>query len=158
MKQLFENMSPIDFYQELPSPSREYAISMFEANADPLQIANQLSKEPGEGLAIKGGETWPHNIFSRIGNEIHVLLCTDDPKYDTTRERLKGEGTTAANVIIYVASNAIASHAGMAVALCVPLVCVILAAIAKMGLSAWCTNPNLDSGAPSNSEEDQPPN
>jgi len=138
MNKLFEDLSPEDFLQVLPSPSREYAMSAFGAGADLTQIAVKLSVEPGEGLATKGGEQWPSDIVPRITKELRLLLCTDDPKYESIREKLKGEGTTTANVIVFVVSNAVAIHTGMAAALCVPLVALLLAAIAKLTLLAWC--------------------
>ena len=138
MKNLFKDFSPKDFLDVLSSPSREYAISALDANADLMQIAATLSGEPGEGLATKGGELWPSDIMPRIIKEAHLLFCADDAKYESIRDKLKGEGVTTANVIVYMVSNTVAIHAGLAAALCVPFVALLLAAMAKVSLSAWC--------------------
>jgi hypothetical protein len=138
MNNIIESFTPQDFLAVLPPTSIEYAMSLFDAGVDPIEIAIAFAKEPGEGLATKGGGLWPKDIVPRLQKEIHTLLCTEAPEYSATREKLKGEASTTANVIVYVISNAVAIHAGMAVALCVPLVAFILAAIAKASLQAWC--------------------
>jgi hypothetical protein len=53
------------------------------------------------------------------------------------REKIKGEVTTSANVIVFVISDAVAINAGLAAALCVPLVALMLASITKAGVAAW---------------------
>lgn len=138
MNEIIQNFSPKDYLAVLPSTSRDYIISLVEAGAESMELALKLSVEPGEGLATKGGELWPKDIFPRLVQELHTLICTDDKKYDSIRGKIKGEATTSANVIVFVISNAVAIHAGMATALCVPLVALILASIAKTGVAAWC--------------------
>lgn len=160
MNKLFETFSPKDFAAVLPSTSREYVISLLEAGADPMQVAIQLSNEPGEGLATKGGGLWPRDIMPRIVREIHILLCTNDQKYTTLRDRLNGEVATSANIIVYLISNSVAIHAGMAPALCVPLIALVLAAVAKVGLAAWCQavtqSQSMEMGLPLPPQGNQP--
>jgi hypothetical protein len=74
----------------------------------------------------------------RITKEVHRLVCTDAPQYESHREKLRKEGAITARVIVLLVSNTVAVHAGLAPALCVPLVAVLLAAIAKASVSAWC--------------------
>lgn len=138
MKDVIESFSPSDYARSLPPTSRQYAISRIESGDDPIEIALQLSLQPGEGLAIKGAEPWPTDMLSRILKETHSLICTEEDKYRTSREKLRGEIATTANVIVFVISNAVAVNAGMAAALCVPLVALVLSSIAKLGVTAWC--------------------
>jgi hypothetical protein len=138
MNEIIQKFSPKDYLAVLPSTSRDYITSLVESGTEPIDLALKLSLEPGEGLATKGGELWPKDIFPRLIQELHTLICTDDKKYEAIREKIKGEATTSANVIVFVISDAIAIHAGMAPALCVPLVALILASIAKAGIAAWC--------------------
>lgn len=138
MIETLEKYSPEDFISVLPPTTKEYALTMLQANVDLTKVALQLSNEPGAGLATKSGDVWPKDIGPRIIQEVHTLLCTDDKKYTKIREQLKGEGITSANVLVYVISNVVAIHAGMAAAICVPLVALLLAAVVKVGLAAWC--------------------
>ena len=138
MKEIIEKYDPDDFIELLPPTSQLYARSMLDSNNDLTKLAIQLSNEPGKGLAIKGGQHWPEDIGQRVIKEIHTLICTEDSEYETIREKIKGEGVTSANVLLFIISNAIAAQAGMAAALCVPLVALTLAAITKVGISAWC--------------------
>lgn len=138
MNNIIERFSPSDYASSLPSTSRMYVISRIEAGDDPIEIARQLSLQPAEGLAIKGAELWPKDMLDRILYEAHSLVCTEADKYEAVREKLRGEIATTANVIVFVISNAVAVNAGMAAALCVPLVALVMASIAKLGVTAWC--------------------
>lgn len=138
MNEIIQKFSPKDYLATLPSASRDYITALVEAGAEPIDLALKLSLEPGEGLATKGGESWPKDIFPRLLQELHILICTDDKKYKSIKEKIKGEATTSANVIVFVISDAVAIHAGLAPALCVPLVALIFASIAKAGVAAWC--------------------
>lgn len=70
--------------------------------------------------------------------EFYTLICTDDEKYSSVREKFTGERITAANVAVHAISNIIAIHIGFAAAICVPLVAILLAAVTKVGVEAWC--------------------
>lgn len=138
MIELLQEFSAKEYLNVLPSTSREYVTGLVENGADPIQLAHTMSLEPGEGLSTKSGEIWPKDILPRLLQEVHIFVCTEELKYKETRDKLKGEAITSANVIVYLISNAVAIHAGMAAALCVPLVALILASIAKIGLATWC--------------------
>lgn len=138
MIDLLQKFSANEYLNALPSTSRAYITGLVENGKDPIELALTMSLEPGEGLSTKGGETWRKDILQRLLQEVHIFVCTEEIKYKETRDKLKGEAITSANVVVFLISNAVAIHAGMAAALCVPLVALILASIAKIGLATWC--------------------
>jgi hypothetical protein len=114
------------------------AYQALERGIDLMFFAEQMANEPSAGLATKGGTFWPSDILQQIVKELRILICTDDPRYQGVRQKLNSEGSASAKVFLLLASNAVAAHVNFTTALCVPFVALILAAITKITIEAWC--------------------
>ena len=144
MNEILEGLTPEDFFETLPTTTRKTVLSMLASGVDLLDIAVIFAISPGEGLVTKGGELWPQNMLARTLVEVKLLICSDSQEYKETREKLRKEATIVANVVTFVVSDAIAIRLGMAPALCVPLVIILLASVAKVGVRAWCQQYNTE--------------
>jgi ubiquitin C-terminal hydrolase len=138
MNKTLAHFSLTDFLNTLPPSTRAAAYQAYESGVDLMAVAQQMANEPSAGLATKGGVFWPNNILQQIVKELHALLCTEDPRYETWRKKLNSEGSITAKVFVVLASSAVASSINFTVALCVPFVALVLAAIMKVGIEAWC--------------------
>ena len=149
MNDLLSAFSPVDFAASFPSTSRAYIADSLRAGVDPLQLAAELANSPAQGLATKGGPRWPSDLLQRIMGEVHTLLCSDDGKYQTLRDKLRAEAHLTAQVITALVANAVSVSLGLAPALCVPFVALTLAAAVKVGLGAWCQASTPPTSVPS---------
>jgi hypothetical protein len=138
MNETMKRFSINDFLDVLPPSTRAAAYQAYEGGIDLMVLAEQMASEPSAGLATKGGVFWPNDILQQIGRELHALLCTNDARYEAARRKLRAEGSASAKVFVLLASSAVAASVNFTVALCVPFVAMILAAIAKITIEAWC--------------------
>lgn len=77
-----------------------------------------------------------------LGNlrlEVHRFLCGDE-KYKKEREGLFGKNGVGRTYVVSTMAVAIAPHLSVASAVIAPLVALVLAAIGKIALNAWCAS------------------
>lgn len=143
MLEVLERVAWHEFAEDLPAFSKNFVLTSLNEGSDPVAVMGLLINAPTEGLAAKGGVLSPQDIMPQLLAEFRLLCCTEDEKYKSTRDKLKAESAITASVITTLVTGAIASTIGMAYAFCFPLIAVLLAGTAKMGLAAWCqvTNP-----------------
>jgi hypothetical protein len=138
INEIIIQFSPLDYIGVLPQASSETVSKSFEEGNDLFIIGEQLASEPGQGLATKGGILWSSDMFPRIVNELYLLICTTDSTYDLWRTKISEDGSKTAKAVVLISSNAIAATIGLVPALIMPFVAIILAAIVKMSIQAWC--------------------
>jgi hypothetical protein len=78
------------------------------------------------------------NYWKRIKKELHILVCTDDPKYQTLRRHIGKESRTTQAAIVSTISIGIASQIGSAATVIGPFVSLGLMALLELGTNAWC--------------------
>jgi hypothetical protein len=107
----------------------------------------EATKERLEGLTIDqvGEQVSNHqdepsrpSMWVMFKEEFHLLLCTNDPKYNDVRKGLGGAAGKSQTAIISMVSAAVAVNLGMIAATAVPLSALCLLAIARMGKNAFC--------------------
>ncbi|WP_018708087.1 hypothetical protein [Siminovitchia fordii] len=103
-----------------------------------------MSNNPSFGLVAKGGNKWNEDLFSKIMDELRIILCTEDSKYIELRNKLSDEGNISAKAITAVISGWVGNIIGVAAAICVPFVILVIASILNVGLSEFCGVGNIN--------------
>lgn len=78
------------------------------------------------------------SLWQSFKQEFHLLVCTDDPKYDETRSKLKFSGQQTQSTIVGIVTAGIGSAMGFHAALLVPFCALGLLALVRMGKEAFC--------------------
>ena len=74
----------------------------------------------------------------KVRTEFREFMCGDSKKYAALRKRLDDLVTHNTSSIVVIISGVLAVHVGVAAAVVAPLVSALLAAVLKIGLSAYC--------------------
>ena len=127
-----------EFIDLLPEATASILRTGLASATDPNAVVIQIASQPSEGLATRGGAAWPRETIRAIAREIHLAICTDDPKYAKLREKLNGEATVSAAIVVNMISSYVAASVDMLAAMCVPLVTLVLATASKVGFAGWC--------------------
>lgn len=78
------------------------------------------------------------SFLQNIKKEFRGFLC-GDKKYNKEREGLFGEKAPARTFVISTIAVSIAPHLGVAAPVVAPIVALLLAAIGKIAITAWCS-------------------
>jgi hypothetical protein len=78
------------------------------------------------------------NFWSRVKQEMYILVCTDDSKYGNLRKELSKRATVASSVIVATIAAAVSRILGFRAALLTPFVVLCLIALVRVGKEAWC--------------------
>lgn len=138
MKEYFKNLNSEDFINELPTHLREPIVVLNQRGLEYEQIGVELSANPSFGLAAKGGVRWDNELFARILNELKIMICKDEPRYEKIKKEMKSEGSITSKIVIAVLSGYVSDLFGLASSICVPFIILGIAAILKAGLEAVC--------------------
>ncbi|MEU0455611.1 hypothetical protein ABZ322_21885 [Streptomyces sp. NPDC006129] len=123
---------------QLPKYQQSGVQSMLSAGLGYEAAASAwMSGAVADGTAPFGAGLGPSLFFEKFLDQMHDFLCTGI-NYDQEREAIMsgfkpGQAGLAASI-----SAAIAPHLDAAPAFLAPAVALLLCAIAKMGLAAWC--------------------
>lgn len=79
----------------------------------------------------------PPDYWQRLVDEIRVLLCTEEKRYEKVRDRIS-QAKPAANAVVSMVAAAIGAHIGIEQAILVPFVALGLAVVSRVSLEAWC--------------------
>lgn len=77
------------------------------------------------------------NYFEQLQSEFKKLICGDS-KYGHIRDELLENKNIIKGTIIYIIAAAIGAELGLAAALIAPVVAVLLYAVGKVTVEAWC--------------------
>ncbi|MFA5850956.1 MAG: hypothetical protein WC833_13880 [Bacteroidales bacterium] len=95
-------------------------------------------------IAQFGGKQQPSQpFFENFKTEFKKFVC-GHPDYESFRKQLKAESKVINAIYISVISGAIGATLGFAPALLSPAVAILLSAVGKMGIQAYCTGFNAD--------------
>jgi hypothetical protein len=79
------------------------------------------------------------NIWKRVRRELHVLICTKDPRYKSLRQSLGKESRMTQAAMVSAIGAAIYSYVGAAAAVIAPWVTLGLLAFLQIGTNAYCS-------------------
>ena len=82
-------------------------------------------------------------FFDNFKTEFKKFIC-GRPDYDSYRIQLNSESKVINTIYVSVISAAIGATLGFAAALLAPAVAILLSAVGKMGIKAYCTGFNTD--------------
>jgi hypothetical protein len=80
----------------------------------------------------------PAKYWERVQRELHLLICTNDSKYESLRRAISKHGSLTQTTIVSNISSAIAVSLGYTLAAITPLVAIGLIAFLRVGANAWC--------------------
>jgi hypothetical protein len=79
------------------------------------------------------------NYRRRVWHELHVLICTDDKRYENLRKMFGKESRMTQAAMVSAIGAAIASHIGAAATIIAPFVTLGLMAFLQVSKNAWCS-------------------
>lgn len=121
--------------------SSETLVQTHDTTVDDL--GNEIGHAPldlGPGVLAKAMVPF----WSRLKEELHTLVCTDDPKYSDVRQKLVKAGKQPQILLVTTITAAVAPFLGIAAGALVTLCAALLYALARMGVSAFCAGHPLD--------------
>ena len=99
-----------------------------------------LSRASAEHTAAFGGASVGANFLSSIKTELRKVIC-GDPEYEDIRKEALSIWSGQKYAVVAIIAGAVALHLGLAVVAVTPVVALLLSAVRKIGLNAWC-NPS----------------
>ena len=112
-------------------------------------FSEQGFNEAGLLLEIRAtaADNWSptKDYWYELRREIRILLCSDDSKYKDLRPNLVDilNNATGRKCVVTIA-GALAATVGVCVATLVAFVALVLYAVGKVGLNAWCSATESD--------------
>jgi hypothetical protein len=86
------------------------------------------------------GPTQPQpNIWKRVQRELHILICTKDPKYRSLRQSLSKESRMTQAAMVSAIGAAMYIYVGAAAAVIAPWVTLGLLAFLQIGTNGYCS-------------------
>lgn len=79
----------------------------------------------------------PKPFWDKFNEELRLVIC-DDEKYKEDRKKLLSQAKPAADYVVHGITALVATNLGLAPALLVPPVALMLRVIGKVGVNAWC--------------------
>jgi hypothetical protein len=79
------------------------------------------------------------NYWARVKRELHILICTNDTKYQSIRRLLGKEGKLTQTAMVSGISGAIGAQIGASAAIAVTFVAFGLLGLLQVGKEAWCS-------------------
>lgn len=127
----WERLSEEDLVSQLPGKVIERACNSGLDGAGGLM---PRYVEPDRRHAI----TPPY--WLRLKREFHLLVCTDDPKYKDTRDKLDSSGGEAKTIVIATVSAAMADSLGFVAGAVTPFCVLCLIALLRLGKESFCSS------------------
>lgn len=78
------------------------------------------------------------SYWTRVNREVHLLICTDDEKYEKLRKYVGKESKPTQFAIVTSIAATIGAYIGVAASVIAPLVTLALMAVLQVGKNAWC--------------------
>lgn len=104
------------------------------------KTALKASKASGAVRPVKGKAATKRvvNFKTRVWNELHVLICTNNKRYAKLRKLFGKESRMAQTAMVSTISASIGAYIGAASAVIVPFVALGLLAFLSVSKNAWC--------------------
>ena len=132
------------WWQELPAFQRTSINEMISSGLSYEEVAETwLSTTGAITNAPFGGVTAGPGLFENIRNEINKLVCGHE-SYDDLRKQSAETWEKYKPGVLMGVAGAIGAALGVAAVVIVPVVALLLAAVVKVGVNAWCQTKNLN--------------
>jgi hypothetical protein len=129
---------PIDQWLHELKPYQKTTLSVFLKNASLEEAAEKwLASTGSPNIVAFGGERDSKPFWERFKTELRKFIC-DDNSYVEEKKALAAEGSINKAILISAVSAAIGATIGYSATLLAPAVAILLCAIGKMGLHAYC--------------------
>jgi hypothetical protein len=106
-----------------------------KAKKSKKKAAKKSAKKTATKTAMKKIQP---NYWARVKRELHILICTNDAKYQSIRRLLGKEGKLTQTAMVSGISGAIGAQIGASAAVAVTFVAFGLLALVQVGKEAWC--------------------
>jgi hypothetical protein len=83
------------------------------------------------------------NYWKRVKHELHILICTNDRRYETLRRYIGKESKTTQVALVSTISAGIGAYLGMTATVIGPFVTLGLMALLQVGTNAWCAGQSM---------------
>jgi VIT1/CCC1 family predicted Fe2+/Mn2+ transporter len=108
-----------------------------------VKKAKKRAPKSAEGRVSRVGTSATRHhtssYWSRVKRELHILICTDDRKYEKLRRALGKQSKMTQVAIVSSISAAIGAVIGVAATFIGPFVTLGLMTLVQVGKNAWCT-------------------
>lgn len=102
------------------------------------EIAERWLSDMGADHTFGFGVTsYGKEYFSKVKFELHKMIC-GDPAYESFREELLSVWAQHKAAVVLFFASTISAVLGIAVGVLVPVVALLLSALTKVGVNAWC--------------------
>jgi hypothetical protein len=128
-----------DFWlADLPNYQRQNVVEMLASGMAHEQVAAAwLNGGVAENTAPFGASTGANLYFEKVVDELHEFLCVGR-SYEQERSQIAGGFKTGQTGLVATITAFIAPHLDSAPSFLAPAIAVLLCAISKIGLGAWC--------------------
>jgi hypothetical protein len=127
--------------ESLPSYQRVLIHELLSSGLDEEAVAEAwLSRTGPDNNFGFGTSPAASNYLASVKAEFRKFIC-GDPTYEALRQDAQKVWNGTKYPIVSVIAIGIASQIGVAVAVITPVVALLLAAVGKIGLNAWCNMP-----------------
>jgi hypothetical protein len=135
-KKLFEGQ-PEAWISGLPTYQRRLIEALLaQGNSADEAAEKWLSAVPKDTFPF-GGVPSAKPYLNKLLDELEALLC-GDPKYTSERAKLALESKPTHALFVSTVAVLIAPAIGTSAPVLAPVIALLLATIAKLGLNAWC--------------------
>lgn len=135
---MFIENSSLDEWLDTLKPYQQSTIRALTSSNDEVEVAKKWLSAQGPSSTVGfGGISNPEPFFDRFMDEFRKFICGDE-KYAEFREKLGSESSVVKAVYVSVISAALGATLGFTAALLAPAVAILLHAVGKVGLNAWC--------------------
>jgi hypothetical protein len=84
------------------------------------------------------------NYWMRLKHEFKLLFCSDDKKYNALRKKISAVGSKSQTAVVPIVTAALATQIGVAAGILLPFCALLLLAILRMGMNAYCSGIEFD--------------
>lgn len=132
---------PAEWWSELPPYQTASIEAMIAAGMTEHQVAELwLSRVgPDNNFAFGAGSPGA-NFLASVQTEFRKFLC-GDPEYDALRTQANETWNGLRIPVVATIAAGIGATVGVAAAVVMPVVALLLTAAARIGLNAWCNLP-----------------
>jgi hypothetical protein len=100
--------------------------------------SKKVRSDASRKVGSSGVRQVQRNYWKRVKRELHILICTNDRRYETLRRYIGKESKTTQIALVSTISASIGAYLGMAATVVGPFVTLGLMALLQVGTNAWC--------------------
>ncbi|WP_122454167.1 hypothetical protein [Pseudomonas viridiflava] len=135
------NISMEDALSAMKPYQRDLMKQLVDAHGEQAATELWLTSNGPTGVEKFGGSPLPPNqILERFLLEFRLFIC-GDPKYENARKEVSKLAKNQIKDMITIISATIAFTVGVASALVLPAVSILLHVVTSIGINIWCDHP-----------------